>query len=286
MATTRSFLLPDNESIWQMPVNQSIWYELQIKSHEPDPKFKAMTERVLITSLPYPYYHISFETISLDTPVWAGIRPYQQVPFQWSCHIQTPLSNTTKSRCDTLDILLVDIEPGQQKPYAPPMDNKIPNRMSHHAFLADGSSDPRREFIESLLSTLGTQGTIFVYNATLERKRLQEIAQAFPEYQGTIDAVMLRIFDLLPLTRYHYYPPNMTNSLSIKLPLPTITLDLSYNALTVGHSSAAAEAFAEMIKADITSERRAELYQALLDNCELETLTMAMIVKHIGNELV
>jgi hypothetical protein len=53
MATTRSFLLPDNESIWQMPVNQSIWYELQIKSHEPDPKFKAMTERVLITSLPY-----------------------------------------------------------------------------------------------------------------------------------------------------------------------------------------------------------------------------------------
>jgi hypothetical protein len=38
------------------------------------------------------------------------------------------------------------------------------------------------------------------------------------------------------------------------------------------------EAFAEMMKGETTPERRAELYQALLDYCELDTLAMVRIV--------
>ncbi|TXT26566.1 MAG: hypothetical protein FD134_496 [Gallionellaceae bacterium] len=43
----------------------------------------------LIAALPYPRYYIDFETINPAVPVWAGTRPYMQVPFQWSCHVET-----------------------------------------------------------------------------------------------------------------------------------------------------------------------------------------------------
>jgi hypothetical protein len=39
------------------------------------------------------------------------------------------------------------------------------------------------------------------------------------------------------------------------------------------------EAFAEMMKGETTPERRAELYQALLDYCELDTLAMVRVLK-------
>jgi hypothetical protein len=218
-------------------VYQRIWRTLQTGQAELDQKAKAIIE-----ALPYPYYHIDFETINLAIPVWAGTRPYQQVPFQWSCHIQ------------------------------------VPDSITHHAFLGDGLSDPRREFTESLLATLGKEGTIFVYNAAFEKSRLKEMGDAFPEHKATIEALMPRIFDLLPLMRNHYYHPDMKGSWSIKAVLPTIAPDLSYKALTVGHGGAAMEAFAEMMKGETTPERRAELYQALLDYCELDTLAMVRIV--------
>jgi hypothetical protein len=221
-------------------IYQRIWRTLQTGQAELDPQAKA-----IIDALPYPYYHIDFETINLAIPVWAGTRPYQQVPFQWSCHIQ------------------------------------MPDSITHHAFLGDGQSDPRREFTESLLATLGTMGTIFVYNAAFEKSRLQEMGDAFPEHKAAIDALMPRIFDLLPLMRNHYYHPDMKGSWSIKAVLPTIAPDLSYKALTVGHGGAAMEAFAEMMKSETTPERRAELYQALLEYCELDTLAMVLIVNYL-----
>lgn len=233
-------LLELDENDLPKPVFQRIWRTLQTGQAELDSQAKAIIE-----GLPYPYYHIDFETINLAIPVWAGTRPYQQVPFQWSCHIQRP---------DTI---------------------------THHAFLGDGLSDPRREFTESLLATLGTEGTIFVYNAAFEKTRLQEMAQAFPEHKAAIEVLMPRIFDLLPLMRNHYYHPDMKGSWSIKAVLPTIAPDLNYKTLTVGHGGAAMEAFAEMMKAETSQERRAELYQALLGYCEMDTLAMVRIVEYV-----
>ena len=44
------------------------------------------------------------------------------------------------------------------------------------------------------------------------------------------------------------------------------------------------DAFAEMMKAETSQERRAELYQALLDYCELDTLAMVRIVEYVKKE--
>lgn len=41
-----------------------------------------------INSLGWPRYYLDFETITFAVPIWKDTRPYEQLPFQWSCHIE------------------------------------------------------------------------------------------------------------------------------------------------------------------------------------------------------
>ena len=74
----------------------------------------------IINSLPYPRYYIDFETIGFAVPVWLGTRPYQQLPFQWSCHTEH--------------------EDGS---------------LEHHEFLDVSGEAPMRQFTETLIDTIG-----------------------------------------------------------------------------------------------------------------------------------
>lgn len=198
-----------------------------------------------IAALPYPRYYIDFETINPAVPVWAGTRPYMQVPFQWSCHIET-----------------------------------AKGAMTHCAFLADGQSDPRRHFAESLIEAVGTDGPIFVYNAPFERSRMQELAEYYPDLAPALQAAIGRIVDLLPIAREHYYHPEMRGSWSIKAVLPTIAPDLAYDNLEVANGGKAQEAFTEIMLPETLPERRQQLHEALLLYCERDTLAMVRIAHY------
>lgn len=199
----------------------------------------------IIAALPYPRYYIDFETINPAVPVWAGTRPYVQVPFQWSCHIETAKSV-----------------------------------MTHCAFLADGQSDPRRPFTESLIDAVGTHGPVFVYNAPFERSRMQELAEYYPDLAPALEAAIDRIVDLLPIAREHYYHREMRGSWSIKAVLPTIAPDLAYDNLEVANGGMAQDAFAEIMQPDTLPERRMQLRDALLLYCERDTLAMVRIAHY------
>lgn len=202
----------------------------------------------IIVALPYPRYYIDFETINPAIPVWAGTRPYMQVPFQWSCHIETSKGIIT-----------------------------------HSAFLADGQSDPRRHFAESLIKVVGDIGPIFVYNAPFERSRMQELANYYPDLATALEAAIDRIVDLLPIAREYYYHPEMRGSWSIKAVLPTIAPDLSYENLEVANGGMAQDAFTEMMHPDTLPERRQQLHDALLLYCERDTLAMVRIAHYFEN---
>lgn len=202
----------------------------------------------IIAALPYPRYYIDFETINPAVPVWAGTRPYMQVPFQWSCHIET-----TKGV------------------------------MMHRAFLADGQSDPRRPFTESLIEVVGTDGPIIVYNAPFERSRMQELANYYTDLAPALEAAIDRIVDLLPIARDHYYHPEMRGSWSIKAVLPTVAPDLAYDNLEVANGGMAQDAFTEMMHPETSSDRRQQLHNALLLYCERDTLAMVRIAHYFEN---
>ena len=199
----------------------------------------------IIAALPYPRYYIDFETINPAVPVWAGTRPYMQVPFQWSCHIET-----------------------------------AKGEMTHCAFLANGQSDPRQPFAISLIDAVGTNGPVFVYNAPFERSRMQELADYFSYLGPALEAIIDRIVDLLPIAREHYYHPDMRGSWSIKDVLPTIAPDLAYDKLEVANGGMAQDAFAEIMQPVTTPERRQQLRDALLLYCERDTVAMVRIAHY------
>lgn len=234
----------------EKPKHQRVWRATVNHQAEIDPAAGR-----LLASLPYPRYYLDFETIQFAVPIWAGTQPYAQIPFQWSCHVETA--------------------PGITLP---------------QAFLADGQADPRRDFAESLLkvltSTSGTNGNAFnehgpilVYNQGFERSRMKELATAFPDLAPALHAAIERVVDLLPITRDHYYHPDMRGSWSIKAVLPTVAPELFYDRMTVADGAMAQEAFLETMHPETSMKRREQLRQALLDYCAMDTWAMVRLTQ-------
>lgn len=199
-----------------------------------------------VRELTYPRYYLDFETIAFAVPIWAGTSPYKQIPFQWSCHIES-----------------------------------ADGSLSHAEFLDISGDDPRRAFAESLLETLGNVGPIIVYNAPFEGSRMKELAEAFPDLAPALLAAVESLFDLLPLARNHYYHPAMKGSWSIKAVLPTIAPDLNYSNLAISHGGMAQDAYLNLIGKELSDSEKADLKKSLLAYCMQDTLAMVRLQKHM-----
>lgn len=195
-----------------------------------------------LRQLSYPRYYLDFESIQFAVPIWADTRPYQQLVFQWSCHIE-----------------------------------REPGKLEHAEYLGEFGQDPRRAFAERLIATLGEHGPVFVYNQGFEGGCLRQLAEAFPDLATPLLAIRERLLDLLPLARNHYYHPDMQGSWSIKAVLPTVAPDLAYENLPIQHGGIAQQAYLQLIEPGITPERRNELRQGLLAYCGLDTLALVRL---------
>jgi len=225
------------------PSHRLIWKTVRAGQATIDPVVKAV-----IDALPYPRYFIDFETINPAVPMWLGTRPYQQVPFQWSCHVQ-----------------------------------HADGDLVHHGFLDVSGGSPMEAFTKTLVDLLGEEGSIIVYNEAFETARLKEMARLYPAYQEKIDAILSRVVDLLPITRKHFYDPSMNGSWSIKSVLPAIDDTVTYTDLDVVHGGTEAQqAYLEAINPATTNERKAELKAALWEYCKLDTLAMVSIIDRLG----
>lgn len=199
--------------------------------------------------LEYPLFFMDFETIFPAVPIHDESRPYQQIPFQYSLHIV--------------------------KTY------QVTNSPIHQVFLGIPPSDPRPEFIKSLLEHLGDIGSIIVWNKTFEMCRLKEIARDFPKYSAQIDQVLERVVDLMvPFRRKHLYTPDMNGSYSLKAVLPALVPDLSYSGLEIQEGGSASLTY-ESLYYDTDPESVAKKRENLLKYCELDTLSMVKILEHL-----
>jgi len=200
-----------------------------------------------IRALPYPRYFLDFETIAFAIPIWPGTRPYEQLPFQWSCHI--------------------DMGDG---------------RLRHEEFLDLTGEPPMRLAAESLIATIGSEGPILVYSS-YERRVLDELAARYPDLAPALGAIAARLVDLLPLTKAHYYHPAMHGSWSIKAVLPTIGAGIDYSSLgEIRDGEAAQSAYLEAIHPATDDNRRDALLEALTAYCRLDTEALARLVEFFG----
>ncbi len=153
--------------------------------------------------LQYPLYFIDFESYQTAIPLYDGLRPYQQIPFQFSVHI------TTKK--------------GQ--------------RPKHHSFIAKGAGDPRPAFILALKGALGSKGSVIVYNQTFEQTVLRSLAEQMPQYSEWVEATVERMVDLLsPFRSFAYYHPLQNGKASLKSVLPALT-GITYDDFEIANGS-------------------------------------------------
>jgi Domain of unknown function(DUF2779) len=197
-----------------------------------------------LRALPYPRYYVDFEAIQFAVPVWENTRPYEALPFQWSCHVETADGNLT-----------------------------------HKAFLDESGKAPMRAFADSLISTLGTHGPVLVYSP-YEHRVIRELSARFPALARPLGRIAHRLVDLLPITRAYYYHPQMKGSWSIKTVLPAVVPELAYEGLgAVQDGMAAQDAYRELIHPATTEERRAQLKADLEKYCEHDTRALVELVR-------
>jgi predicted RecB family nuclease len=201
---------------------------------------------VALESLRYPLYFADFESVNPAVPKFPGMRPYDQLPFQWSVNVLR--------------------QPGAE--------------LEHHEFLATDTTDPRREFITSLCSALGKSGSIVVYSA-FESQRLSELAAWIPEFAARIRKIQRRLWDLLPAVRNHVYHPKFAGSYSIKNVLPALVPGMTYEGMEVADGTDAGLAWESLIRGGLDQDERDRIRKALLEYCGQDTLAMVRLLEKL-----
>lgn len=203
--------------------------------------------RAFLEGLDYPLHFLDFETFNLSIPPFDGVKPYMQIPFQYSLHVQ----------------------------------DGIGAELKHSGFLAKAGTDPRLPLLERLLAETEGSGSIVVYNMGFEKTRLRELAEAFPAYATSLTDRIDRLGDLMvPFRERHLYKPEMGGSYSIKAVLPTLVPDLSYEGLEIAEGTMASDAYLNLW--DETDPRRMErVREALWEYCKLDTLAMVRILERL-----
>ena len=199
-----------------------------------------------LSGLKYPLYFMDFETVNPAIPRFPGIRPYDQLPFQWSVHVQR----------------------GSEA--AP----------EHFEFLATDKTDPRQEFITSLVNALAESGSIVVY-AAFESQRLSDLAAWLPEFVDQIKNIRCRLFDLLPVIRNHVYHPAFGGSFSLKAVLPALVPEMTYEGMAVANGQDAGLAWESLIRGTVQRAEHDRIRKALLDYCGQDTLALLKVLSKL-----
>jgi len=76
--------------------------------------------------------------------------------------------------------------------------------------------------------------TILAYNATFERRCVQELAKHLPGLTSRLGEVEEKIVDLLPIVRNHVYHPDFRGSFGLKSVAPCLVPGLDYQELEIG----------------------------------------------------
>lgn len=204
-----------------------------------------------LNNLSYPLYYLDFETFNTALPMFDGLIPYSQVPFQYSLHV-------------------VEREGDEPK---------------HFEFLYSGKGDPREELISTLKKVLGKKGSVVVYYQSFEIKRLEELAEYLPEYREWVESIIERIVDLwVPFRSFYYYNPVQQGSASLKKVLPAIT-GIGYDGMEIADGETASVAFYNITYNSSNEEMNKKVRENLLNYCKLDTLAEVMIVEKL-RELV
>jgi hypothetical protein len=170
---------------------------LQLECSAAEREHIAPVLKEIISNHSFPLHFIDFEGSRLAIPYHAGMRPYEQASFQWSCH-------TISS------------------------DGQV----EHAEWLNTADAFPNFEFAQTLKKQIGNEGTVYIWShyeidiLREIRRQMDKYGYANAELAQWIDQLTVeenpRVVDLCKLAQEHYFHPLMKGSVSIKYVLPSV----------------------------------------------------------------
>ena len=201
-----------------------------------------------LDTLSYPLYHLDFETFQQAVPEFIGLRPYEQIPFQFSIHKDDGNGN-----------------------------------LEHFEFLAEAGADPRYELALNLIKFIPQDACVLAYNMSFEKGVIRRLAEIYPQISNELMAIHDNIKDLMaPFANKSYYHPKMQGSYSIKYVLPALVpeFESAYKDLNlIHHGGEAMQAYAAI--AFMNETQRDAYKKALLEYCKLDTLAMVKVLEKL-----
>ena len=203
-----------------------------------------------LTGIPYPRYHLDFETFAPILPRYAGTSPIQALPFQFSVHIEHSVVKPTM----------------------------------HKGYLHAEDTDPRRPLARELLAALEQFPTAPILMYTPYEKRvLKELATALPDFADRIDDIVARLVDLCAIIRDNVYHPEFNGSFSIKDVLPALVPELGYDDLEIADGNTASMRYLEMIELAKTDSDEARIvWDQLWAYCKRDTEAMVAVLRELS----
>lgn len=196
----------------------------------------------------YPLHFLDYETFAYAIPQFDGIRPFQQMCFQYSLH--------------TID------RPGAE--------------LRHSEYLSHGDDAPPRCIAEHLRNAMaGGIGTVFVWYEAFEKGRNTEMAEMFPDLADFFNEVNAKTVDLMKIfSDSLYIHPEFKGKTSIKKVLPVLVPSLSYNELGISEGLAATiKWFRAATWTSMSDAERLQIFNDLQEYCALDTIAMVEIFK-------
>ena len=195
-----------------------------------------------------PIAYLDFETVAYAVPRWTGCHPWQNVPVQFSVHIE------------------------QGK-----------HRLAHHQWIAESPDDPRPALARALVKACAGAKCVVAYYASFERDCLEQMADLLPDLSADLADIAARLVDLLPVVRNHVYHPDFGGGFSIKQVLPALVPALSYRDLTFQDGMLASLELMRLMQQQerIPPAERTRLRDDLLRYCERDTFAMVKLLERL-----
>ena len=148
--------------------------------------------------------------------------------------------------------------------------------------IAEGAGDPRPELVLRVAGACADARTILAYHADYERYCLYLISQALPELRETIEGILARLVDALPLVRDYVYHPGFGGSFGLKSVLPALVPELGYDGMEIADGMVASGELRRLLLADgMPDAERARVREALRRYCELDTLGVVKLLERL-----
>jgi hypothetical protein len=197
-----------------------------------------------LTAFASPMAFLDFETVGLPIPAWPGCSPYDNVPVQFSVHVERS------------------------------------GEMDHREWLAEGPGDPRRPLALALLEACAGVDRVAAYNAGFERGVIQYLALACPDLAPPLTALASRLLDLLPVVREHVYHPTFGGSFSLKSVLPALA-NQGYADLAVADGGTASVNLTRLLFDTLADDERDVLRRDLLAYCARDTWALVLLLRRL-----